>query len=179
MDCPVEEGDVLCGRPTLAHRMCRKHYLRWYKHGDPLIVGNRWGLDRDAVTKVCTKCNRELPVDDFYKRSETGRPISRCKECYKKRPQDVLRLNLKRVGLTVEQFDAMLLGQDGACAICATPAGQREGRLSVDHDHVTGRIRALLCYRCNSGIGMFSDNPDLLHAAIAYLELYGAAHQDI
>jgi hypothetical protein len=54
----------------------------------------------------------------------------------------------------------MLEVQGGLCAVCkAAPA------VHVDHDHVTGAVRALLCFNCNGGLGQFKDNPELLHAA--------------
>jgi hypothetical protein len=64
--------------------------------------------------------------------------------------------------------------QDGLCAICGSkeiPAksGQQR-RLSIDHDHETGRIRGLLCSKCNTGLGFFRDNIRFLRSAIRYLE---------
>jgi Recombination endonuclease VII len=59
----------------------------------------------------------------------------------------------------------MLESQDGLCAICrAAPA------VHVDHDHVTGAVRALLCFNCNGGLGQFKDDPGLLHLAAFYVE---------
>jgi hypothetical protein len=76
-------------------------------------------------------------------------------------------------GLTLEDFDRMLEQQNGVCAICEKecPTGQR---LGVDHDHVTGKIRGLLCRKCNSGIGQFGDSLDLVKKALAYLEASAA-----
>lgn len=80
---------------------------------------------------------------------------------------------LRKYGLTVEQYDAMLAAQDGRCAICRQPPAphlsMRELLLFVDHDHTTQSVRGLLCHRCNSGLGIFYDDPRLLRRAIAYL----------
>ncbi len=83
----------------------------------------------------------------------------------------------KKYGLTEDDVTEMEAAQGGLCAICRTPetAGDRNGnvrRLGVDHSHITGRVRGLLCSRCNSMIGEFGarDNPDVLRAAAAYLE---------
>ena len=70
----------------------------------------------------------------------------------------------------------MFTAQNGLCAICQQPeTKQRNGKkfeLAVDHDHETGAVRALLCSHCNYALGYFKDSPDLLLAAIAYLQKY-------
>lgn len=77
--------------------------------------------------------------------------------------------NLKKnFGLTIEQYDALLLAQGGTCAICREVCGTGK-RLAVDHDHETGEIRGLLCFDCNSGIGKLKDNRALLLRAAEYL----------
>ena len=87
------------------------------------------------------------------------------------------RLNLeKNYGLTVEQYDVMLRAQNGVCAVCNKDEPSVHGRtgkkfqLSVDHCHATGRVRGLLCQKCNRAIGLMGDNVDLLKRAIDYLE---------
>jgi hypothetical protein len=55
-----------------------------------------------------------------------------------------------RTGLSVEEYDAMLKAQGGGCAICGNPPKTR--RLDVDHDHKTGKVRGLLCHRCNRAL---------------------------
>lgn len=60
---------------------------------------------------------------------------------------------LRRYGLTIEDYDAMLLTQKGRCAICGRSATENTKRLSVDHDHVTGHVRGLLCQVCNRDVG--------------------------
>jgi hypothetical protein len=74
-------------------------------------------------------------------------------------------------GMTDEQYAALMETQDGRCAICRTTewTGHHK-RPHVDHDHATGRVRGILCHDCNLGLGKFKDDPDLLRAAIVYLE---------
>ncbi|HEX7996713.1 MAG TPA: endonuclease VII domain-containing protein [Streptosporangiaceae bacterium] len=85
---------------------------------------------------------------------------------------------LERYGVTVEQHDAMLKAQKGLCAICGNPPNpngiRAASRLHLDHDHVTGRHRDLLCNSCNNGIGRFRDDPALLRAAAEYIERHRA-----
>ncbi len=70
---------------------------------------------------------------------------------------------------------SLLESQGGVCAICKKEEqiidkGGGTQRLSVDHDHDTGKIRGLLCNDCNVGLGRFKDNLELLRSAVAYLE---------
>jgi len=69
--------------------------------------------------------------------------------------------------LSEEQYTSMFEAQGGVCAICQMPPGIR--RLAVDHDHVTGRIRGLLCGNCNNGLGRFQDDPERIRRAVTYL----------
>jgi hypothetical protein len=75
----------------------------------------------------------------------------------------------RKYGIGLEEYDAKLAEQDGCCAIC-----RREPRsdisLHVDHDHVTGKIRGLLCFRCNVAIGLISEDHDSLRAIADYLD---------
>lgn len=87
---------------------------------------------------------------------------------------DRKRNNLRRYGITLEQYDEMMLKQNGVCAICQQHETMKNSKgivcnLSVDHDHITGRVRGLLCRNCNIGLGCFSDNINLMRTGIAYL----------
>lgn len=73
----------------------------------------------------------------------------------------------KKYGIELEEYEAMLAAQGGVCAICAATPNDR--RLAVDHCHVTGKVRGLLCSSCNIGIGYFRDSAEALAAAIKYL----------
>lgn len=70
----------------------------------------------------------------------------------------------KRYGLTLDEYEKL---SASGCAICGVSAGSR--RLCVDHDHKTGKIRGILCGNCNSGLGRFKDDPELLRKAAQYL----------
>ena len=75
----------------------------------------------------------------------------------------------KHYGISQEEFDSMSLAQNHCCKICKWPAGENRA-LDVDHCHLTGKIRGLLCNKCNRGLGLFKDNPSLLISAASYLE---------
>lgn len=85
-------------------------------------------------------------------------------------PETKRKWNLKtRYGLTPEEAAGMLAGQGGVCAIC----GSAPKKPRIDHDHATGKVRAILCHRCNLLIaGM--DDANWLQKALAYLEKHRA-----
>ena len=70
----------------------------------------------------------------------------------------------RKYGLTLEDFDEMLASQGGGCAICGKPDPD-----NVDHDHVTGRVRGILCWNCNIAIGQLEDDSDRARAMAEYL----------
>lgn len=86
----------------------------------------------------------------------------------------------KLYGLTPAAYDAMEEAQDGRCAICllpeesVDPRTKKIRRLTVDHSHATGRVRALLCMSCNRGIGLLREDATVLARAISYLEAHNA-----
>lgn len=76
----------------------------------------------------------------------------------------------KNYGLTKEEWLQKVDAQGGLCALCKIPGRTGKlGRLSVDHCHVTGRVRGLLCSPCNSAIGVLGDTPEMLERAVKYL----------
>lgn len=81
---------------------------------------------------------------------------------------------LRTYGITQEDYDRILLSQDGKCAICSVSEVElisRTGRgFHVDHNHKTGEIRGLLCGRCNRGLGCFTDNAHKLELATKYIK---------
>lgn len=75
--------------------------------------------------------------------------------------------------LTLEEADAMAIAQEHRCAVCGTDDPGSRGAHStwtVDHDHITARVRGLLCARCNRALGLFKDDPGVLRAAADYIE---------
>src|SRR5690349_12727431 len=74
-----------------------------------------------------------------------------------------------RYGLTVDDVERMFERANGSCQICGLTLVRGRGKYAVDHDHDTGRIRGLLCAKCNTAIGLMRNNPDLLMRAVHYL----------
>lgn len=136
------------------------------------------GCETQGV-KTCTKCEIVKPVESFHrsKKSKDGHQ-SVCAACNKKRlssPENVARRQryawlgcLKKFGITEDDYNKMFESQVGLCAICHNP--ENGIKLAVDHCHDTGKVRGLLCKRCNMGIGLLGDNPDTIISAAMYLK---------
>ncbi len=77
----------------------------------------------------------------------------------------------KNFGMTLEDYDKMFKKQKGLCAICDKPQNTFNTKnLYIDHDHKTGKVRGLLCHKCNNGLGFLDDDIKLLKRSIQYLE---------
>jgi hypothetical protein len=97
------------------------------------------------------------------------------KQRYKERSHKNRAYHLRRkYGLSTESISAILEQQRGACPICKKDLGDKTINIHIDHDHRSGKTRGILCRVCNTGIGHFDDNPDLLLAAVAYLQKHSA-----
>lgn len=113
-----------------------------------------------------------------YRSSETAKIKRRA---YKQTPKakDARRnqLFIKNFGITLEHYNRLYAEQRGVCAICEKPetliVRGVPYNLAVDHCHVTGRVRGLLCRDCNQGIGKFHDTVALFARATSYLQQYG------
>lgn len=123
--------------------------------------------------KWCPDCHAVKSLDEFPStpRSRTG-VHSYCKPCHnargrasKQKVGGSREYHLRRrYGIGVADVERMLAAQGGVCAICG-----RAGPEHVDHDHVTGGVRGILCFNCNGGLGHFRDNVEYLTKAITYL----------
>lgn len=80
------------------------------------------------------------------------------------------RYKLKHVyGITEADYDRMFTEQGGRCKLCRGEPNGR-GELHVDHDHVTNRVRGLLCHSCNTALGLFKDSVEVMAKAIEYVK---------
>ena len=136
--------------------------------------------------KTCVVCDRAKPLEDFYFR------YTKCKDCAKRQAREiyaagtsktrsydgVFEASLKRnYGITLAEYDRMHTAQGGLCAVCHQPETmlRRNGlpyRLSVDHNHRTGEVRALICRRCNQIVWAFAEHAGLFGDVARYLERY-------
>jgi hypothetical protein len=91
--------------------------------------------------------------------------------------EDAVLARIAKYRLTPAQYKAMLDEQDGRCAICDF-LPYRTHDLYIDHNHETGKVRGLLCSNCNTGLGLFKDNPRIVDRAWEYLEVRGSYGKD-
>lgn len=170
---PVPGGwstSCTCGWNAASPRSTKQDAKAAYGEHLDAVVGDDW--------PVCKRCEETTRPSQMSKSSPhlcKGCRTAVTREWAERNPSDwerhLRKSYLKRTyGITVEEADALLERQDGKCAICGTPEGDSRGfRMHIDHDHATGAVRGVLCNLCNSGLGQFRDNPDLLRQAIAYL----------
>jgi hypothetical protein len=83
-----------------------------------------------------------------------------------KKLPDFWRRLARFYGISREQYEALLEQQGGVCGICRKPPQEP---LCVDHSHATGRVRGLLCRKCNTALGSFDDDVSVMAAGIAYI----------
>lgn len=126
---------------------------------------------------ICGKCKQAK-----YRQSGKTRYRANCVACNNRKYGVVMGINsqaqkkasynqrLRKYGITEEQHKQLLEDQSLCCAICLKPETEEGRKFAIDHCHETGRVRGLLCFRCNTGIGKLEDSPDRLRRAIAYLE---------
>jgi hypothetical protein len=151
--CSIES----CGRAAVARGWCARHWQRWATHGDPTVsLINR---DHDGSCTV-DGCDRPYAYSGL------------CKFHAERR---------RRHGSAHEAED-LTRRQNGRCAVCRrAPDGRRvESVLHRDHDHVTGKVRGMLCGRCNKALGLLRDDLSVITSFIGYLRpFYAPAVEEV
>jgi hypothetical protein len=141
------------------------------------------------TTKVCSKCGEEKPVEAFGIRSVNPDGLNNgCRKCmasyrsehyfknddYRQhRIREATKINRKRkYGITDEDFQILLNTQNSKCAICSVHLDGSIFSLKgqLDHCHVTKKVRGILCGKCNTALGLFKDDRNIMLEAISYLD---------
>ncbi len=173
-------------RPSNTHTLGHSHWClecwpagRHKSDGKHTLVRPAAGV---RTAKPCVVCRRFQLLEDFpLDKGGYDKRSSWCKACQRARalkqrtekPLHTWSSKLKSDwGLTGDDYTKWLAEQDGKCAICRAPSELQSKRLAVDHDHVTGQLRGLLCINCNQLLGKAHDDVTILKAAIAYLEFH-------
>lgn len=177
MKCSVEG----CSGPVVARTWCSKHYQRWQAHGDPRKVLRNKGHDGVCGLPGCEGAykSKGLCVKHYARwrkhgdvgvvlvnNAHSGRcSVRGCDGKYYAR--EMCASHYRQAypyGLDVEWF-----AENPICAVCGADE-DLSYKLTVDHDHVTGKVRGRLCHSCNVSIGHLKDSPALLRKAATYLE---------
>lgn len=136
----------------------------WMKRANALYCKN--GHFRTSKTIVFTKSR--------WTSNGLLRP-SDCKLCRKQRVKEHGQLQsyyTRNYGMTKAQWMDLFDSQKGACAICGKHQSELSKKLCVDHDHVSGRVRGLICTPCNLIVGNAMDDPSILQRAIVYMKSF-------
>ena len=153
----------------------------------------RWDKRRNKISRPCIECQlirgREYHGTHRVQEKEYRKTHKvQIKQWFLDHPEHMAeyRSNYNRMyriqkeyDMTPQEYDEMFKRQGGVCAICGKPETQAYnstriiGHLCIDHSHETGKIRGLLCMKCNRGVGLFQDDVALLQKAAEYLEGYG------
>jgi hypothetical protein len=106
--------------------------------------------------------------------------LNQCKECSNRlskkyyNPYKYKNASLQRkYGISIEEYNKLLMLQNNSCSICKTSTPNRGGLFVVDHNHFTGEVRGILCNNCNVSLGLAGDSIEVLEAMIRYLETNG------
>lgn len=150
----------------------RKEYQKEYRKTDVY----------KEYMKAYRKNNKDKIKEYMKAYKETDESKKRQKEYYKtdeskERQKEYRKSNVykniiykKKYGITLEDYNIMFSNQNGCCKICGTHQSELPKALAVDHCHKTNNVRGLLCQTCNTSLGGFKDNIDLLQNAIDYLK---------
>lgn len=156
--------------------VCKKNVAAYFLRGSSssickdcrILIGKR----------TCTECKEEKRFSEFYWSEKDKDYRAICIPCFAKQNRDAYAKNpksihkrhrrnelLKKYNLTEAEFEEMRARQANRCAIC-----KLEKTLEIDHKHLTGKVRELLCGSCNRGIGLLRENPIILREAAEYCE---------
>jgi len=130
-------------------------------------------MSNETILRKCNQCGDEKPLSEYHnQRGASFGKSQKCKVCacaltatYRDTYYNRVYANKYKVS---EETIAELLAK-GKCDICGSPSLTKP-RHAIDHCHTTGKVRGLLCWPCNKGLGNFKDNPELIQKAIKYLE---------
>lgn len=154
-------------------------------HPSPKTKDRVMSFCKDCFSKKCERklrnyCSAGHPQDIYRKRHKGGGSYCwMCKKLANKKERKdnpernryyTRKYRYKNVyGITFEERETILSKQGGRCAICETDLSNPDDNSHIDHCHVSGIVRGILCCKCNVGLGYFNDNQELLRKAIKYL----------
>lgn len=128
---------------------------------------NEYWQRREVRDRKNSARRERYATDSEYREKLKGK----AKDYNARKPMIKRAQHLREYGLTIDEYNALFEKQHGKCAICGGDgSGSKNDKLYIDHDHNTGRVRGLLCGRCNFALGHFDDDVERMKQAILYLE---------
>ena len=142
----------------------------------------------ERTEKTCKTCGVVKPATDFYLASDRRNLQPHCKTCHvertrlyyhalppEKKAMRVATIKARKYGMTLGEMQAFVADHDENCDVCGKPDTTHRKltwtrQLTLDHDHVTGKMRGLLCSDCNLALGHASDDPERLRKLADYVE---------
>lgn len=182
-----------CGLLAKSKGLCQAHYTQHYRGQELRPLRNRMSPRNlmpgassyvyEDGTKYCSQCLQRLPLASFHRNAakSSGYDVccSSCRAELYGTSEKVRERGIRRkYGLSIDEYNRLLSSQGGGCAICGDKPDPSKKVFAVDHDHsccpsyerTCGKcVRGILCSRCNTSIGMFEDDVELMAAAIVYL----------
>ncbi len=138
------------------------------------MIDKTYGKGGKTAEKDCLQCKQKmLCLMIKIRQGESKFCSKQCYEDYRKSikiDDKLLNKNSQlknKYKITLEQYNELVIQQNNLCLICKSPPGKKQ--LFIDHCHISGKVRGLLCSNCNTGLGMFKDDPNLMAVAIKYL----------
>lgn len=154
-----------CDTCRTDYNRTRKDYRsNWYKQNKERLLKKM--KEYVEANKEEVKIQRQKARDRY--REETQ--MKDRKRYASLSPEEKKRLQVKKYGITLEEYNQMFANQGYRCAICGSDDSKSKLDFCVDHCHNTGKVRGILCHGCNKGIGYFEDNLNNLESAIKYLQ---------
>jgi hypothetical protein len=137
---------------------------------------NKKASSKSGLNTICRECCAS--INKKWREKNPRNATKQSQGWREKNPIKSQELNrrklLRKYGLTIKEWEELFDKQNGTCAICNLPETLIDRgtlrRLAVDHCHSTGKVRALLCSKCNKAIGLLNDDLTLLNKAVSYLE---------
>lgn len=129
---------------------------------------NSRSRDRLMLQVFCRQCDQVFDGTVHHRYCSIG-----CQKLHRKLTGSAFKIQIKaRYGLTLEQYEKLVSDHNSNCAICGSQNSQalHHKKLHIDHCHKSGKVRGLLCHKCNMMLGFAKDNPDILRKAAQYLE---------
>jgi hypothetical protein len=150
---------------------------RYYaKHKDKVIAYSKgyWNANKDRIKQTHNEWrkNHKKEISDYGKKYREENKVAGAEYRLKNR-EKILLNGIKnnrrlRYGVSDNWYDERFILQNGLCAICEQPPDKKP--LGIDHNHKTGKVRELLCHKCNSAIGLLNEDTIIIQKVLEYLK---------